>query len=156
MWVAIEKDATNKSEIHQTQVRRKLHDLKYDSTIGSMCLHLNSLIEACDELLGMGLKVKDFMSIIINSMPDSYHNLVSAISGASQAMGSNLDSDCLIVLLMEEDDYQKTEQKKGKAKSDHQALNVNKGKGKESDIKCKNPNCGRKGHTKELLPTGWW
>jgi hypothetical protein len=112
--------------------------------------HLNHLTDARDELLGMDLTVEDFTSIIINSMPDSYHDLVSAISGATRAVRTTLDSDQLIILLTEEDDYRKSEQKRGKSKSDHQALNVNKGKnGKKGDLKCDNPNCNRKGHTKE-------
>jgi hypothetical protein len=148
MWNEIKKDATNKSEVHRTQVKRRLHELKFDGSVGGMRSHLNSLTEARDELLGMGLIVDDFTSIIINSMPDSYHNLVSSISGASRATGSSLDSDNLIVLLTEEDDYRKNENKRGKSKSDNLALNVNKGKhGRKSDLKC--DNCGRKFHTKD-------
>jgi hypothetical protein len=146
MWNKIKDDAINKSEIHRTQVKRKLHQLKFDDTIGGMRSHLNSLTETRDELLGMGISVDDFASIIINSMPESYHNLVSAISGASRTAGGEIDSDNLIVLLTEEDDYRKSEQKSKKSKGDNQALNVNKGKGpRKSDAKC--DNCGRKGHT---------
>ena len=83
MWDKIKDDAINKSEIHWTQVKRKLHQLKFDDTIGGMSSHLNSLTEMCDELLGMGISVDDFASIIINSMPESYHNLISVISRAS-------------------------------------------------------------------------
>ena len=91
----------------------------------------------------MGLKVNNFMSIIMNSMPESYHNPLLAIT----AVGASLDSKHLIILLLEEDDYQKSEQKRGKSKLEHQMLNISKGKsGKKSDLKC--DNCSCKGHTK--------
>ena len=73
--------------------------------VGGMHSHLNSLTEMHDKLLVMGLTVYDFTSIIINSMPKSYHNLILAISRASQAGGGKIDSDNLIVLLTKEDDY---------------------------------------------------
>jgi hypothetical protein len=144
MWDAIKSDATDKSEVHRTQVKCRLHELKYDGTVGAIRSHLNSLTEAHDELLSMGLTVDDFTPIIINSLPKSYHNLVLAISGANRTGGGNLDTEKLIVLLTEEDDYCKSEQKKGKSKSDNHALNVNKGKNAKR-AKC--DNCGRTGHS---------
>jgi hypothetical protein len=105
MWNKIKDNVINKSEIHRTQVKRKLHQLKFDNVVGSMPLHHNSLTEMHDKLLGMGISVIDFASIIINSMPESYHNLVSVISRASQTARGEIDSDNLIILLTEEDDY---------------------------------------------------
>src|SRR5262245_30941426 len=145
MWTTMKEDATGKSEMHKTQVKGQLHDTKYDGTIGGVRTHLNLLTEARDKLVGMGEKVDDFTSIIINSMDESYHTLVSSVSSLHRSARLPLKADDIITVLIEEDDYRKKEQKSKKSKSGDQALNVNKRKpGKNSNVKCNN--CSRKGH----------
>jgi len=72
-------------------------------------------MQACDELLGLGEEVCDFASIIINSMPNSYHNLLTAVSGVARSGGGFLDAEDLMQILNDEDDYRVSKRdKKGK------------------------------------------
>src|SRR5262245_53499031 len=145
MWVKIKQDATDRSEMHVSQIKRRLHHTAFDGTIGGMRSQLNSLTEARDELVGTGHEVTDFTSIIINSMDESYHDFVSAVSGSARLNKTPLEADNLVVLLIEEDDYRKREQKKKKSKGGDHALSANRNKtGKNSSLKC--GNCSRKGH----------
>jgi gag-polypeptide of LTR copia-type len=141
MWKTIMDDATDKSDIHITQVKRKLHEAKCEGNPGTVRSHLNNLTELHDELLGMGQAVDDFTSIIINSMPPSYHNLISAVNGSARSGGGFLSADDLMVILTEEDDYRKGQKK---SKGDNMALSAAKGKTAKKPV-C--DNCNREGHT---------
>ena len=73
MWAAVKKDATAKTELHQVDALRRLHQRKCGET-DDVKAHLEELIDLRGKLIGMGATVEDkeFRTIILASLPSSY------------------------------------------------------------------------------------
>lgn len=126
---------------------------------GDIQVHFSEMLWPCELLAGMGVEIvnMDFHAIILGSLPESYHPLLSSINMAAKITKTPLSSYELISIVTEEYKHclltEKCPTKKGSAGT---TLNVRKSKdrGKRSatssktnaDVTCYN--CDRKGHYK--------
>ena len=106
MWNAIKADATSKTELHQIDTLKRLHQKKCSEN-DSVKTHLEELVDLRDKLAGMGAPVgdKDFRTIILASLPLSYRNLISAITVTASLSSTTIDNNHLIRILTEEADH---------------------------------------------------
>ena len=73
MWITVKADATAKTELHQIDTRRQLHQKKCGES-DNMKAHLEELINLRGKLIRMGMTVEDaeFCTIILSSLPLSH------------------------------------------------------------------------------------
>jgi len=109
-----------------------------------------------EELAGMGAHVidRDFMAMVIGSLPTSLHGIIHTTTAAIRATGRIVTSDIVIVVMFEEADHIKIDNG-GNSTTNNTALATSsksrkwcgKGKLKKPDVKC--DNCSRVGRTKD-------
>ena len=97
MWRIVKADATDKSKMRKVETHQKLQEMHCDEGT-NIQVHLNGMIHAWDELVAMGsiLSDPDFTSMILASMPDSFHLLLSSVTQAGHAAGKTTNPNDLI------------------------------------------------------------
>ena len=166
-WDAVVKEYTEKSEYAKTGLRAKFLGLRCMDK-GGVREFLEGLRLKKEELVQAGVEIeeKDYLSVILSSLPPAMANFASSQLAAAHFYGTKtIMSTDLISMLIEEADRQKAQyvSRKGSGKGreeDNEALAVGeslkgkgkgqKGKGKgrkgkgKKDVECWN--CGEMGH----------
>jgi hypothetical protein len=95
MWSAIKADATSKTELHQIDMLKCLHQKCGEND--SVKTHLEELVNLRDKLAGMGAPVEDkeFQMIILASLSLSYSTLISAITVTASLSSTTIDNNHL-------------------------------------------------------------
>ena len=103
MWITVKADATAKTELHQIDTRRQLHQKKCGEN-DDMKAHLEELVNLRGKLIGMGATVEDakFRTIILSSLPLSYRSIISAITVSASLTKAKVENDHLIRIITEE------------------------------------------------------
>jgi hypothetical protein len=106
---------------------------------------------------GVDIEEKDYLSVILSSLPFALSNFASSILASSYVSSNKVTPDDLMSMLMEESDRQRAQRSRGKGsgkgkEEENEALAVResakgkkgKGKSKHADLKCYN--CEKMGH----------
>ena len=120
-------------------------------------MHLNKLIQLRNELHGMGAAIpdEDFITILLGSLPPSYHTLLSTITISMELAGNTILSMDMIRIVTEEAAHHAiatlNDQATGGAVLMATTKKGKKGKGKprkpiNTNLKCTNPNCKQIGY----------
>ena len=165
MWKAVKEKREKKSWMVTVDLRCKLQVEKCAES-GDMRAHLYKLQAMRKDLMSMGgiIDNKDFMSVILGSIPQSYDTYIAAIMAMSSLMDKTLSSTNLIDAIHDEVDRRTIKNPKAK-KSEQDVAYVasqSSGKGKKdgedvkklkNNVKCYN--CQKKGHfTKDCWAKG--
>jgi hypothetical protein len=150
IWRAICLIYKGKSDMVQVDTRARLQSMKCNEN-DDVKAHLTSMMVLREELAGMGAPVndRDFTAMIINSLPESFRNIMRSTTVAIRATSQLVTSDKIIAVAFEEADHRNLGKSSDK---DDSALNVSSNKGRRHgkklngklDKKCYN--CGRIGH----------
>jgi hypothetical protein len=149
MWTLVKDDATTKGQIYKVGVRKRLTDMRCTED-GDIRGPLSAMTKLKDELSAMGINYKDeeYVPLLLGSMPASYHMLLSAITQSAAASSTQLKSEVLVNVILEEAAHREAESKH--AGSAETALHMSrgaKGKGKSSKSHLLCDNCHKTGHT---------
>ena len=116
MWDAVKTDATTKSSLYLLDAEDQLASMKLaenkDSKahLAEMKLHFQLMLQCRENLTKMGSELSDthFNTIIMSSLPESYHPMLQTITAAEKANSltggstKKMKADDLIAFLMEE------------------------------------------------------
>jgi hypothetical protein len=152
MWDIVKADATSKSKMHQIATKQKLTDSQCDEE-ADVKEHLTTMVRVRDELESMGAPVADeeFLSLIIGSIPKSYHTMISSIIHAATLVKAAVDPNDLMRIILEEAERRSianraTDQSGSALYANKRRSHKKKGGNSHSDAKC--DNCSKTGHTK--------
>jgi hypothetical protein len=103
VWEAIVKDAEDQSDMHQTDARRRLHEMRCDDE-GDIKAHLTEMIQLSQELAAMGSIIanKDLTAIIMASLPPSYRSFLQSISASARVVSKTVEPFDLMHWITEE------------------------------------------------------
>jgi hypothetical protein len=151
VWEAIVKDAEDKSDMHQTDAQRRLHEMRCDDE-GDLKAHLTEMIQLSQELAAMGSTIadKDLTAIIMASLPPSYRSFLQSITASARVVSKTIEPFDLVHWVTEE--YELRLKQTQRDKGGGTVLSVKAGKGrrgkekkKKRDVECFN--CHKIGHT---------
>jgi len=155
IWDAICEIYEAKSDLVQADLRSRLQSMKCGEK-DDIRTHLTTMMTLHEELTGMGAHVidRDFMAMVIGSLPTSLHGIIRTTTAAIRASGRIITSDIVIAVVFEEADHIKINNG-GNSMTNDTALATSsksrkqhgKGKSKKPDVKCNN--CSRVGHMKD-------
>ena len=158
LWEAVVASCENKSMMYVNAIRTRIQNTRCPES-GDVRAHLALLLRERQNLAAVGSRLgePEFAAIIINSLPESYHNRVQSMLDFSSFSGQAIPIELLIGKLNEEYDRRTinkvTESALAAAGSTHSGTRG----GNRSEIECYNchgrghiaRNCRRKGGGKE-------
>src|SRR5882757_11246195 len=125
---------------------------------GDIKVHFSEQLRLRESLAGMGTMIedRDFYTIILGSLPETYRPLVSSINAAAKIAQKPLTPHELLNVITEEYEHRQLSERRTAKKGGNSAFTAKaaKGKGRESanssqanqDVTCHNCEC--KGHYK--------
>src|ERR1700761_2094725 len=143
MWDKVKNHFEKKSQMVTVDLRRKLQDERCAEG-GDVKAHLTKLHTFREDLTAMGADPgeKEFIAIVLGSLPESWETYLSALTGASALLGTPLDPDMVLQGISDEADRKTAKKGRGEPEA---AFYGNIGqKPKKSDVWCYN--CKKKGH----------
>src|ERR1700678_45668 len=156
MWEAVKNQREKKSRMVTVDMRRRLQAEKC-AEHRDVRVHLNKLLAMRENLAPMGGSIndKDFTSIVLGSIPQSYDTYIAAITATSTLLDQTLSPTNLIDTIRDEADQRTIKNPKSKKNEQDVAYvaGQSSGKGKKEgeeskkskkDAKCFN--CKKKGH----------
>lgn len=160
-WEAVVKEFSKKSAYAMADLRAKFMALRCPDKTNPRDF-LENLRVKKEELSQAGISVeeKDYLSVILSSLPFHLSNFASTILATSHVSSTELSPDDLISMLIEESDRQRAQRLRGRVpgkgkEEENEVLVVGevqakgkkgnwKGKGRHTDMTCYN--CNKKGH----------
>lgn len=158
VWDAVCAKHENAALTLTVDMRSRLYQMKCEDD-SNVRTHLEAMMLLQEQLIGMeeGLPDKEFITVILGSLPKSYRPLINAILLLAKHAQVKLEPDAIVGSLLEEFERLKIEERQLKATES--ALAAAKGRGrshrtddnsrdKHSDIECWR--CGKMGHKEGL------
>jgi len=157
-WELVVKEFSKKSAYAQTDLWAKFMAMRCPEKTNPREF-LETLRVKREELSQAGVMIeeKDYLSVILSSLPFALSNFASSILASSQISSKHITPDDLLSMLMEESDRQRAQRSRGKASGkgkdeENEALVVGqsakgrkeKGKNRHADLTCYN--CDEVGH----------
>jgi hypothetical protein len=113
MWDAVKHDATTKSSLHQVDILNQLQTMKCSSSadpkthLAKVKAHFEKMTEYHEFLHVTKAPVTDstYATIIISSMPNTYHPTIQMVETTIKVTGKTLDSNDLIAIFIEEAEH---------------------------------------------------
>jgi hypothetical protein len=156
IWSKICNIHEDKMELVQIDLRCQLQETRCEEN-GDVRTHFSEMLQLHESLAGMGAAIeeRDFNAMILASLPESYHPLLSSINAMAKITATPLSPYKLINIITKEYEHQQLTDNCLTKKGGNSALSarVASGKGKASTSLQSNPdtvcyNCDRKGHYK--------
>src|ERR1700678_1431202 len=155
MWDAVRNQREKKSQMVTVDMRRKLQSEKCREQ-GDVRAHLVKLQIMQEDLASMGGSIsdKDFTSMILGSIPQSYNTYIAAITATSSILNQTLSSTNLIDVIRDEADRRTIKNPKPKKEGQDAAFVAGQssekgkrgGEGSKKAKKGKCYNCKKVGH----------
>ena len=156
MWDAICAKHENVALTLTIDMRRRLYEMKCEDD-ANVRTHLETMMQLQERLAGMedGLSDREFITVILGSLPKSYRPLINAISLSVRHAQVELDLSAVVGSLLEEFERLQIEERQLKAAESTLAAAKGRGKGhgtndsskgKYADVECWR--CGKTGHIK--------
>src|SRR6201996_9759795 len=148
MWDKVKNHFEKKSQMVTVDLRRKLQDERCAEG-GDVKAHLTKLQTIREDLTAMGADPgeKEFIAIVLGSLPESWETYLSALTGASALLGKPLEPETVLQGISDEADRKMAKKERTDSGSTSDAAfygnSGNKSRNK-SDSRCNN--CQKKGH----------
>ena len=106
IWVEIHTIHEGKSDLVQIDLRHRLHETHCEEG-GDVKAHLGELLWLHESLASMGasLNEKDFAAIIMGSLPESYHPILSLMNAAARVSKKILSPDKIMGIVSKEHEH---------------------------------------------------
>ena len=158
LWEAVVASCENKSMMYANAIRTRIQNTRCPES-GDVRAHLALLLRERQNLAAVGSRLgePEFAAIIINSLPESYHNRVQSMLDMSSFSGQAIPIELLIGRMNEEYDRRSINKANESTLAAAASAHNNARGGNRSGIECYNchgrghiaRNCRRKGGGKE-------